>query len=152
MGVVNTASTYLPVLVARLGGSAFSIGLLTAIPAVAGFTLALPMGRYLQRKPNVVLWYSRARYIANISYALIAFVVVIAPRPLVVPLMIPIWAVAAIPSTMGAVLFPIVIDGAAGPHGRMELMSRRWSYMGLTTAIAVSVVGQFLDRFPFPIN
>jgi hypothetical protein len=152
MGVVNTASTYLPVLVARLGGSAFSIGLLTAIPAVAGFTLAIPMGRYLQRKPNVVIWYSRARYIANLSYALIALVVVVAPRPLVVPLIIAIWAIAAIPSTMGAVLFPIVMDGAAGPHGRMELMSRRWSYMGLTTAIAVSVVGQFLDRFPFPIN
>jgi hypothetical protein len=152
MGVVNTASTYLPVLVARLGGSAFGIGLLTAIPAVAGFVLAIPIGHYLQRKPNVVVWYSRARLIANLSYALIALVVVVAPRPMVVPLLIAIWAIAAIPSTMGAVLFPIVMDGAAGPHGRMELMSRRWSWMGLTTAIAVSVVGQFLDRFPFPTN
>ena len=152
MGVVNTASTYLPVLVARLGGSAFSIGLLTAIPAVAGFTLAIPMGRYLQRKPNVVMWYSRARLIANLAYALIAIVVVVAPRPIVVPAIVVIWAVAAIPSTIGAVLFPIVMDGAAGPHGRMELMSRRWSYMGLTTAIVVSIVGQFLDRFPFPVN
>jgi hypothetical protein len=152
MGVVNTASTYLPVLVARLGGSAFGIGLLTSIPAVAGFTLAIPIGQYLQRKPNVVMWYSRARLIANFSYSLIAIVVVLAPRPVVVPAIVAIWAVAAIPSTMGAVLFPIVMDGAAGPHGRMELMSRRWSYMGLTTAIAVSVVGQFLDRFPFPVN
>ena len=74
------------------------------------------------------------------------------PRPIVVPAIVIIWAVAAIPSTMGMVLFPIVMDGAAGPHGRMELMSRRWSYMGLTTAIVVSIVGQFLDRFPFPLN
>ena len=152
MGVVNTASTYLPVLVARLGGTAFGIGLLTSIPAVAGFTLAIPIGQYLQRKPRVVMWYSRARLIANLSYAVIAIVVVLAPQPVVVPVIIAIWALAAIPSTMGAVLFPIVMDGAAGPHGRMELMSRRWSQMGLTTAIAVSLVGQFLDRFPFPVN
>ena len=52
MGVVNTASTYLPVLVARLGGTAFGIGLLTSIPAVAGFTLAIPIGQYLQRSPT----------------------------------------------------------------------------------------------------
>ena len=151
MGVVNTASTYLPVLVARLGGSAFSIGLLTAIPAVAGFTLAIPIGQYLKRK-HVVAWYSRARLIANLSYALIALTVVVAPRDVVVPLIVAVWAFAAIPSTMGAILFPIVMDGAAGPHGRLELMSRRWSYMGLTTAIAVSIMGQFLDRITFPLN
>jgi hypothetical protein len=152
MGVVNTASTYLPVLVARLGGSAFSIGLLTAIPAVAGFTLAIPFGQYLQRNAGVVKWYSTARLIANLSYALIAAVVVLAPRGVVVPLILALWALAAIPSTIGMVLFPIVMDGAAGPHGRLELMSRRWSIMGLTTAIAVSIVGQFLDRIPFPVN
>jgi len=152
MGVVNTASTYLPVLVARLGGSAFSIGLLTAIPAVAGFTLAIPIGQFLQRNASVVKWYSTARLIANLSYAMIALAVVLAPRDIVVPLILFLWALAAIPSTIGMVLFPIVMDGAAGPHGRLELMSRRWSYMGLTTAIVVSIVGQFLDRIPFPAN
>jgi hypothetical protein len=152
MGVVNTASTYLPVLVARLGGSAFGIGLLTAIPAVAGFALAIPIGHFLQRRGNAVVWYSVARLVANLSYVLIAVTVVFAPRHLAVPLIIAIWAVAAVPSTMGMVLFPIVMDGAAGPHGRLELMSRRWSYMGLTTAIAVSIIGQFLDRIPFPLG
>lgn len=152
MGVVNTASTYLPVLVARLGGSAFGIGLLTAIPAVAGFALAIPIGHFLQRRGNAVVWYSVARLVANLSYVLIAVTVVFAPRQLAVPIIIAIWACAAVPSTVGMVLFPIVMDGAAGPHGRLELMSRRWSYMGLTTAIAVSIIGQFLDRIPFPIG
>jgi hypothetical protein len=44
------------------------------------------------------------------------------------------------------------MDGAAGPHGRLELMSRRWSWMGLTTAITVSILGVFLERVPMPIN
>lgn len=152
MGVVNTASTYLPVLIARLGGSAFAIGLLTAIPAVAGFALAIPIGHYLQRRGNAVVWYSVARFVANLTYVLIAVTIVVAPREVAVPIIIAIWALAAVPSTMGMVLFPIVMDGAAGPHGRLELMSRRWSYMGLTTAIAVSIIGQFLDRIPFPLG
>ncbi len=152
MGVVNAASPYLPVLVARLGGTAFTISLLTSIPAVAGFTLAIPIGQFLQRRGHAVRWYSTARLISNLSYALIGLTVALAPHPLIIPSIVAIWAIAAIPSTMGTVLFPIVMDGAAGPHGRLELMSRRWSYMGLTMAITVSIVGLFLDRIPFPLN
>lgn len=152
MGVVNAASPYLPVLIARLGGSAFTIGLLTSIPAVAGFTLAIPIGQFLQRRGHAVRWYSTARLISNMSYALIGLTVALAPSQVVIPLIVAIWAVAAIPSTMGAVLFPVVMDGAAGPHGRLELMSRRWSWMGLTMAITVSIIGLFLERVAFPIN
>jgi MFS family permease len=152
MGVVNAASPFLPVLVARLGGTAFTISLLTSIPAVAGFILAIPIGQFLQRRGHAVKWYATARLISNMSYALIGLTVALAPRDIVIPLIVAIWAIAAIPSTMGAVLFPIVMDGAAGPHGRLELMSRRWSWMGLTMAITVSIVGIFLERVPFPMN
>ncbi len=152
MGVVNAASPFLPVLVARLGGTAFTISLLTSIPAVAGFILAIPIGQFLQRRGDVVSWYATARLISNMSYALIGLAVALAPRDIVIPLIVVIWAVAALPSTMGAVLFPIVMDGAAGPHGRLELMSRRWSWMGLTMAISVSIIGIFLERVPFPVN
>ena len=152
MGVVNAASPFLPVLVARLGGTAFTISLLTSIPAVAGFTLAIPIGQFLQRRGNAVKWYATARLISNMSYALIGLTVALAPQGAVIPIIVAIWAVAAIPSTMGAVLFPIVMDGAAGPHGRLELMSRRWSWMGLTMAITVSIVGVFLERVPMPLN
>jgi len=152
MGVVNAASPFLPVLVARLGGTAFTISLLTSIPAVAGFTLAIPIGQFLQRRGQAVKWYSTARLISNMSYALIGLTVALAPHEIVIPTIVAIWAIASIPSTMGAVLFPIVMDGAAGPHGRLELMSRRWSWMGLTMAITVSIVGIFLERVPAPIN
>jgi hypothetical protein len=152
MGVVNAASPFLPVLIARLGGTAFTISLLTSIPAVAGFTLAIPIGQFLQRRGNPVKWYATSRLISNSSYALIGLTVAFAPHQAVIPIIVAIWAVAALPSTMGSVLFPIVMDGAAGPHGRLELMSRRWSWMGLTMAITVSIVGIFLERVPLPWN
>lgn len=152
MGVIAAASTFLPVLVARLGGSAFSVSLLTAIPAVAGFLLAIPLGQYLQRRTTIVPWYSRARLTAHFGYAVIAFVVLLAPAGLAVPAILIVWALASVPSTIGMLLFPLVMDAAAGPHGRLELMSRRWAVMGLTMAITVALIGQFLDRLTFPMN
>jgi hypothetical protein len=152
MGIINAASTFLPVFVARLGGSAFHIGLLTAIPAVSGFLLAIPIGQFLQRRTGIVSWYSQGRMIAHFAYLAIALAVFFAPPAAIVPAALLIWALASVPSTIGTVSFPVVMDGAAGPRGRMELMSRRWSVMGLTTAVTVAVIGQILDRLPFPMN
>ena len=152
MGVISAATPFLPVLVVRLGGSAFEVSLLTAIPAISGFLLAIPLGQFLQGKPQIVPWYSGSRMVAHLSYAVGAVVILLAPVPLVVPALLVVWAIAAVPSTLGMVSFPIVMDGAAGPRGRFEIMSRRWAIMGLTTAVTVAVIGQILDRLPFPAN
>jgi MFS family permease len=149
MGAINAASTFLPVFVARLHGTAFEVGLLTAIPAVFAVLLAIPVGQVLQRRGNIVAWYSRGRLLAHLSYVAMAIVLLILPPGLAVPAVLVVWALAAIPSTIGIVSFPVVMDGAAGPRGRLELMSRRWSIMGVTTAIVVALVGVILDRLPF---
>jgi hypothetical protein len=152
MGVISSATPFLPVFVVRLGGSAFEVSLLTAIPAISAFLLAIPIGQFLQRKTRIVPWYSGSRMVAHLSYAIAAAVVLLAPPRSVVPALLVVWAVAAVPSTLGMVSFPIVMDGAAGPRGRFEIMSRRWAIMGLTTAITVAAIGQVLDRLPFPAN
>jgi hypothetical protein len=152
MGVINSVTPFLPVFIVRLGGSAFEVSLLTAIPAVSGFLLAIPVGQFLQGKSRIVPWYSGSRMVAHLSYAVAAVVVLLAPVQVVVPALLVVWAIAAVPSTLGMVSFPIVMDGAAGPRGRFEIMSRRWAIMGLTTAITVAVIGQVLDRLPFPAN
>jgi hypothetical protein len=152
MGIINSVSPFLPVFIVRLGGSPFEVSLLTAIPAVSGFLLAIPVGQFLQGKRRIVPWYSGSRMVAHLSYAVAAVVVLIAPAHLIVPALLALWAIAAIPSTLGMVSFPIVMDGAAGPRGRYEMMGRRWAIMGLTTAITVALIGQILDRLPFPAN
>jgi len=152
MGVINAVSPFLPVLLVRLGGSEFEVSLLTAIPAVGGVLLAIPIGQFLRRQPKIVPWYSGSRMVAHLSYAVAALVILIAPPALIVPGLLVVWALAAIPSTIGMVAFPIVMDGAAGARGRYALMGRRWAIMGLTSAITVAVIGQALDRLPFPMN
>jgi hypothetical protein len=152
MGVVNASVPFVPVFIARLGGSPLEVSLLIAIPAVSGFLLAIPVGQFLQSRRRIVSWYSRSRMIAHLAYASAAIAVLVAPREAVVPVILVIWAFAAIPSTIGIVSFPVVMDGAAGPRGRYDLMSRRWSIMGLTTAVSVGAIGVILTALPFPAN
>src|SRR5262245_64214993 len=65
MGAINAASTFLPVYIARIGGSAFEVGLLTTIPAIFAVLLAIPFGQVLQRQTRIVAWYSRGRLLGH---------------------------------------------------------------------------------------
>ena len=152
IGIVTASGTFLPVFLLRLGGTANDVGLLTALPALTALVLAIPIGRFLQGRRNIVPWYSRMRLLAWLSYALIAGVAAAFPPEQAIPGILVVWALASLPSTAGLVAFPIVMDGAAGRDGRFDLLGRRWAIAGTSTAIAVALGGQFLNAVPFPTN
>ncbi len=77
MGVVNAASIFMPVFIVRLGGSNLEVSLLTALPALAGFLLAIPIGTFLQARRNIVPWYAVSRGFAQLVYAATAIAVAI---------------------------------------------------------------------------
>jgi hypothetical protein len=152
IGVVNASGTFLPVFLLRLGASPGAIGLLTALPALTAFALAIPFGRWLQRRRNTVPWYSRLRLIAWSSYGVMGIAAAILPLDQAVPVLLVIWGLASVPSTAAFVTFPMVMDGAAGPGGRFDLLGRRWAIAGVSAAIAVAIGGQFLSLVAFPAN
>jgi MFS family permease len=152
IGVVNASGTFLPVFLLRLGASASDIGLLTALPALTAFVLAIPFGRWLQRRRNIVPWYSRLRLVAWSSYAVMAAAAALLPREQAIPVLLAVWALASLPSTAALVGFPQVMDGAAGPGGRFDLLGRRWAIAGVSGAVSVALGGQLLGAFPFPTN
>jgi len=152
IGIVNASTTFLPVFLLRLGASGNDVGLLTALPALTAFVLAIPFGRVLQGRRNIVPWYSGLRLIAWLSYAAIAGVAAAFPPDVAIPVALGVWALASLPSTAALVAFPMVMDGAAGPNGRFDLLGRRWAIAGVTGAIAIAVFGQFLEAVPFPLN
>lgn len=152
IGVVNASGVFLPVFLLRLGASANDVGLLTALPALTAFALAIPFGRWLQRRRNIVPWYSRLRLVAWSSYVVMAAVAAVLPREQAIPIILVVWALASLPSTAALVGFPMVMDGAAGPGGRFDLLGRRWAIAGVTSAVSVAIGGQFLSLFPFPTN
>lgn len=152
VGLVAGVSTFLPVFLARLSASPFTVALLTAMPAVTGILLAIPVGRFLERQPNVVPWYSRSRIWVQGSVALTGLVPFFFPQAFAsIPIII-IWAIATVPQTIVNIAFTVVMGAVAGPRGRYYLMSRRWSIIGATSAATVAVVGAALDQVRFPLN
>ncbi len=152
IGLASAAAPFLPVFLTRLGASNFQVGLLTSLPAVTGLFLAILIGNFLQRRRNIVPWFSLARLLVVSSYALTGIVPFLVPNQYAVQAVLLIWALATLPQTVVSVAFSVVMNAVAGPEGRYDLMSRRWSILGLTTAVAVAVVGELLVRIDFPVN
>jgi hypothetical protein len=152
VGLVQGVATFLSVFLVRLGASPFLVGLLTSMPALTGMILAVPVGRLLERQRNIVPWYSRARIWVLGSYALTGLVPFLFPLDLAPIPIIVIWAIATVPQTIVNVAFTIVMGAVAGPNRRYYLMSRRWSTLGITSALTVAIVGVLLDLMAFPIN
>lgn len=152
IGLAGAAAPFLPVFLTRLGATNFQVGLLTAMPAFTGLFTALTVGRFLQSRRQIVPWFSAARLMVVSSYALSGLVPFIVPKEYAVQAVLAIWALATLPQTVVNVAFSVVMNAVAGPKRRYELMSRRWSILGFTTAVTVAAVGQILDRIQFPFN
>jgi Na+/melibiose symporter-like transporter len=152
IGIVNAALPFLPVFLARLGASNFQVGLLTSMPAFTGLILAILIGSFLQRQRNIVPWYSVARLITVLAFTLTGIVPFLVPQQYVIVVVLAIWAAVTLPQTLVSVGFSVVMNAVAGPEGRYNLMSRRWSIMGLTTALCTAIVGAALKKINFPIN
>ncbi len=152
MGVVNAASVFLPVFLVRLGGTNLQVSLLTALPAITGFLLAIPIGSFLQARRNIVPWYAASRAVQFLVYGVTAIAVAIVPADRAVLTVLVLWAVFTIPSIAGAIASNGVLNGVAGPSGRYDLLSRRYGIMGLTTAITVAIVGQIVGAVGFALN
>jgi hypothetical protein len=152
IGLASAAATFLPIFLTRLGATSFQVGLLTSMPAFTGLLLAILIGQFLQSRRNIVPWFSGARLLVVLSYALTGVVSLVLPRQYAVPAVLRRWAAVTIPQTVVTISFSVVMNAVAGPSGRYTLMSRRWSILGLTSAITVTLVGQVLDRLNFPLN
>jgi len=152
IGLASAAAPFLPVFLARLGATNFEVGLLTAMPAFTGLFFAILIGRFLQSRRQIVPWYSGMRFLVVMSYALTGLVPFIVPKEYAVQAVLLIWAAATLPQTFVNIAFSVVMNAVAGPRGRYDLMSRRWTILGLTTSVTVAIVGQVLDRLSFPIN
>jgi hypothetical protein len=152
VGLANAAAPFLAVLLTRLGASNFQVGLLTSMPALTGLFLSIAVGRFLQSRRQIVPWFSVARFLAISAYGLTGLAAFFVPRDYLVQVVLIIWAVATLPQTVVPVAFTVVMNAVSGPTHRYELMSRRWSILGLVTSIAVAGAGLVLDQIGFPLN
>jgi hypothetical protein len=152
VGITAGVASFLSVFLVRLGATTFQVGLLTSMPALTGMLLSMPVGAFLARRTHIVPWFARSRFAVLLCYALTGLVPFLVPAVHQPEAIIAIWALATLPQTVVSVAFTVVMGGVAGPGGRLTLMSRRWTILGLTNAITVLLVGQLLKLFQFPLN
>lgn len=152
VGLATAASPFLPVFLTHLNATSFQVGMLTSMPALTGLLLSIPLGRFLQKQTNIVKWFSIARLAVIACFALTGVITFFIPEDLLVNSILAIWAIATLPQTVVAITFSVVMNAVAGPDRRFELMTRRWSTLGITTTLVVFAVGQMLDRVFFPFN
>jgi len=154
-GIVGVATggiiTFLPVFLARLGASGVTISLLTSLPALITIFLALPAGVIATRWRRIVavsaLWF----YVLRFCYLAVALVALLQPA-LVPALVVIIWALSAIPSTIANSVWYDVVGEAISPRRRPMVNGVRWALTGLVSAISVAGFGQLLQALPFPLN
>jgi MFS family permease len=152
ISLANAASPFLAVFVARLGATNFQVGLLSALPAFTGLLLALALGRLLQRQRQIIPWYAWGRFLSIIAFAGMALATLVLPARYAIVAILAIWAVSTVPQTVVSICFSLVMNAVAGPNRRYDLLSRRWSLMGLITAIAMAIASPLLAIIRFPLN
>lgn len=152
VGVSSAAATFLPVFLTRLFATNLQVSLLTSMPAFAGLFLAIPFGRFLEKRINIVHWYSYTRLIFFLGYALSGLLPFVLPRNLWILSILIVWGIIAVPQTILSITFSVVMSRVGGDEGRFELMSRRWAILGVITALFVFLSGLFLKLFLFPLN
>jgi Na+/melibiose symporter-like transporter len=152
VSISNVAAPFLPVFLTRLGASNFQVGLLTSMPGITGFFLALLVGRFLQTRVNIVPWFSLSRLMVISCYALTGIFTLILPGQYAIISTLAVWALATLPQTALAVSFSVVMNAVAGPEGRYALLSRRWAIFGLTSVIVTFIVTRLIDLVAFPRN
>src|SRR4051794_12970716 len=110
VGIVNAALPFVPIFVLRLGASATELGVMAGLGALSAFGLAIPVGRWLPGRRNIVPWYSRLRLLSWLAYPAMAIIAAALPPERAIPAILAITALAALASTAGQVAFPIVVD------------------------------------------
>ena len=152
VGFSSAAAPFLGVYLARFGATPFDLGLISSLPSIAGLVLAIPLGQFLLRRTSIPRWLGVNRMIAHAAYGVIGLLPFFVPAQAVVPVAIAIWVATSVPQLIVPIAFNVVMSTIAGPNGRFELLSRRWSIAVLTTALTVAAAGRVLDLLPFPLN
>jgi len=105
VGLANAAAQFPAYVLTRLDATTNQIGLLTSMPGVTGLILSIPLGQFLQRKKNIVPWFSLARLLAISSYAFTGLALFITDSQVAIKTILLVWALATIPQTVLAISF-----------------------------------------------
>jgi MFS family permease len=149
--LAGSTLAFLNVYVVRLGASNIELGLLSAGPALISLLIAIPIGRWLERRPLI-----RATYLSSIWFRLGYVMMVLLPWFLPPPAQISTYVltvlVMSIPGTALAIGFNATLAATVPPEWRAHVIGRRNALMSFSMTAVALLSGQLLDHIAFPLN
>lgn len=149
--LAGSTLAFLNVYVARLGASNIEMGLLSAGPALISLFIAIPIGRWLERRPLI-----RTTYLTSIWFRLGYVVMVLLPWFLPPVTQIGAYVllvlIMSIPGTALAIGFNATLAATVPPDWRAHVIGRRNALMSLSMTVTSLFSGQLLDHIAPPLN
>jgi Na+/melibiose symporter-like transporter len=152
IGLMSAAASFVSVLVIRLGAPALWVSLLSSIPSTVALVMTIPWSQLAERMTRPQRTWAFSRLATHVIYPLVAIVPVILPGAAAARVIVVIWSLSALPSSLSNMMFTLTMGNAVPPDKRAFLMSRRWTAMGVATLIALPLVSQLIERLRFPLG
>lgn len=140
--------SFLSVYAARLGASAFQIGLLTAGPAVIGLAFTLPAGRWLQGRPvgSAVFW---SALLARLGYLFFALLPLLLTPSQQVFALVTLVLLMTVPGTILAIGFNAMYASAVPLEWRGHVVGIRNALLALIYVVTSLLCGWLLNTMDF---
>ncbi len=140
--------SFLSVYAARLGASAYEIGLLTAGPAVVGLAFTLPAGRWLHARPvgGAVFW---SALLARLGYLVFAFLPFLFVPHQQVTMLVWLVLLMTIPGTILAIGFNALYASAIPLEWRGHVVGIRNALLALVYVLTSLLCGWLLNNLSF---
>jgi len=140
--------SFLSVYAARLGASAFQIGLLTAGPAVVGLAFTLPAGRWLQARPvgGAVFWSAFLARLGYLFFVLLPFLLAPAQQVIVLVALV---LFMTLPGTILAIGFNAMYASAVPLEWRGHVVGLRNALLALIFVLTSLICGWLLNNLDF---
>lgn len=151
-GVLSGSTlAFLNIYAARLGASAFAIGLLTAGPGVVNLLFSIPAGRWLEGRSfiRVSFWTSLVQRLGFV--AMIGLPWLFADR-LQVGALVGVTVLMSIPATLLSISFNALLAEVVPAEHRAEVVGRRNAVLAISMTLSTLVCGEILDLVTFPWN
>jgi Na+/melibiose symporter-like transporter len=152
IGLMSAAASFASVFVIRLGAPALWVSLLSSIPSTIALIMTIPWSQLAERMTRPQRAWAFARLATHTIYPMVAIVPFFLPGPTAARVIVIIWSLSALPSSLSNMMFTLVMGNAVPPDQRAFLMSRRWTVLGVAKLIALPLISQLIERLPMPLG
>jgi MFS family permease len=152
IGLMSAAVSFISVFVVRLGASPLWVSLLSSIPSTIALVMTVPWAQLAERLTRPQRAWAFARLATHTVYPLIAIVPSLFGGPAAAQVIVIIWSLSALPSSLSNMMFTLVMGNAVPPESRAFLMSRRWTVLGVAKLIALPLVSALIERLGMPLG